>query len=301
MIKKVFLSSFIFVFLSACTTNGFIFRSSGDYQTNDALSAGVYKIGAPYEINGVLYTPKEDYQYAETGIAGWYTSSEHQITANGEKYDPAILSAAHKTLPLPSLVKITNLENNQSAIVRVNERGPFVNNRLIDVSQKTAETLGFEFNKTTLVRVEILAGESKALKASLPMAEGTSSNTPVVNTQSIDVAELKPLYEPEQNFLKPIYPPQEKNETQKTHSDLKTPKAEKSFYIQYGAFKNNENALQLKEKLDTIQPTFIAEKSAESGTLYRVRSGPFENREKALSILDKITQEGYGNSQIVYE
>lgn len=296
MIKKVFLPYFMFLFLSACTSNGFIFRSSGDYKTNDIPSTGVYKIGTPYEINGVLYTPKEDYQYAETGIAGWYTSSEKQITTNGEKYDPNILSAAHKTLPLPSLVKITNLENNQSAVVRVNERGPFVNNRLIDVSQKAAEILGFELNKTTLVRVELLSDESKALKATLPMADDINSKTPVVNTKTVDVVELKPIYEPDQNFLKPIYPPQEE-----TNPDSIMEKSEKNFYIQYGAFKNNDNALQLKEKVDSIQPAFIAEKNTETDTLYRVRSGPFENQEKALSVLDKIIQEGYGNSQVVYE
>lgn len=291
MIKKVFLSSFFLFFLTACTTNGFIFRSSGDYQSENQLS-GVYKIGAPYEINGVMYTPKEDYQYAETGIAGWYTSSENQITANGEKYNPEILSAAHKTLPLPSLVKITNLENNKSAVVRVNERGPFVNNRLIDVSQKAAEELGFEFNKTTLVRVEILPNESKLLKAELPLADESIEKKSVLNTQSVDVAELKPIYEPEQNFLKPIYPPTE---------NAQNSSSEKRYYIQYGAFKSNDNALKLKEKIDFILPAFIMEKKTESDLLYRVRSGPFENQEKALSILDKMIQEGYGNSQVIYE
>ncbi len=163
---KVYVYLFLSVLiLSGCTDNGVLFRSSGyDVQKE----TGIYKIGQPYQIKGVTYTPQEDYSYSESGMASWYVGdSNHSITANGEKYDPNLMTAMHKTLPLPSLVRITNLENNNTAIVRVNDRGPFVNNRLMDVSQKAAEALEFTVTGTTMIRVDILPEESRRMKEKL--------------------------------------------------------------------------------------------------------------------------------------
>ncbi|BBK42934.1 hypothetical protein STVA_29540 [Allostella vacuolata] len=125
---------------------------------------GVYKIGNPYQIMGVWYYPKEEYDYRETGIASWYGSDFHgKSTANGETYDMNDLTAAHRTLPLPSIVRVTNLENGRSMTLRVNDRGPFARSRIIDISRRGAQLLGFERQGTAKVRVEIMAAESEQL------------------------------------------------------------------------------------------------------------------------------------------
>src|SRR5882672_1868927 len=104
-----------------------------------------YKVGKPYLIDGVWYYPAVDHNYAETGIASWYGPDFHGLaTANGETYDMNALTAAHRTLPMPSMVRVTNLDNGRQIALRVNDRGPFVNNRIIDVSRRAAQLLGFE-------------------------------------------------------------------------------------------------------------------------------------------------------------
>jgi rare lipoprotein A (peptidoglycan hydrolase) len=116
---------------------------------------GQYKIGKPYKIGGKLFRPRKDVGYDETGIASWYGAAFHRrMTANGEWFDMEYLSAAHATMPLPSYARITNLENGRELIVRVNDRGPFVAGRIIDLSKRSAETLDFKKRGTVKVRVQ---------------------------------------------------------------------------------------------------------------------------------------------------
>ncbi|MEQ1929440.1 MAG: septal ring lytic transglycosylase RlpA family protein [Parvularculaceae bacterium] len=113
-----------------------------------------YKIGSPYEINGRRYAPREDASYNVVGTASWYGDAFHgKATANGEVFDKRRLSAAHTTLPLPSLVEVENLQNGRKAILRVNDRGPFVGDRIIDLSHASAIALGFEDEGLARVRV----------------------------------------------------------------------------------------------------------------------------------------------------
>jgi rare lipoprotein A len=120
-----------------------------------ASEDGGYQIGKPYVIAGKWYEPKEDPDYDEEGVASWYGKAFHgRLTANGEVFDVADLSAAHPTLPLPSYVRVTNLENERSVVVRVNDRGPFKHGRLIDVSERAAHLLGFRHRGMARVRVE---------------------------------------------------------------------------------------------------------------------------------------------------
>jgi rare lipoprotein A len=132
-----------------------------------------YLVGAPYRMNGVWYRPAEDYSYSRIGIASYYGGERRGInfhgrrTANGERYDMNGLTAAHPTLPIPSLVRVTNTENGRSVVVRINDRGPFIGGRIIDVSRRAAQLLGFEQNGVARVHVEILADESRALKEAL--------------------------------------------------------------------------------------------------------------------------------------
>jgi rare lipoprotein A len=118
---------------------------------------GRYMVGEPYQIAGVWYRPREEPGYNRVGRASWYGELFHgRRTANGEIYDMDRLSAAHPTLPLPIYVQVTNLANNRSIVVRVNDRGPFANDRIIDLSRRSADALGFRRNGTATVRVQYL-------------------------------------------------------------------------------------------------------------------------------------------------
>jgi len=116
---------------------------------------GVYRVGSPYMVGGRVYVPEDNPRYSAVGVASWYGEDFHgRATANGEIFDADSISAAHPTLPLPSYVRVTNLSNGHSLIVRVNDRGPYAANRIIDVSRKAAHLLGFTVRGTAWVRVE---------------------------------------------------------------------------------------------------------------------------------------------------
>lgn len=125
---------------------------------------GHYKVGNPYEIMGQKYYPRKDENYSEVGVSSWYGDDFYgKKTANGEIYDMYDLTAAHRTLPLPSIVRVTNLENGKSIRLRVNDRGPFAKNRIIDVSKVAAGKLGFHEQGTTRVKVEYLKDDTDKL------------------------------------------------------------------------------------------------------------------------------------------
>mgnify|MGYP001345573023 CR=1 FL=1 len=138
----------------------FIFSGCSSYQSGinsskNPFSGGIYKIGEPYIVEGKMFFPEEVFSYREVGIASWYGEKFHKKkTANGEIFDMNLLTGAHRTLQLPSLVKVTNISNKKSVILRINDRGPFAKDRIIDVSKKSAKILGFQKNGTATVIVE---------------------------------------------------------------------------------------------------------------------------------------------------
>ncbi len=148
-----------------------------------------YVIGKPYQFDGVWYRPAIDYGYDETGRASVYRAGTNgEMTTDGETYDDAALTGAHKTLPLPSVVRVTNMENGESLQLKVNDRGPFADDRIIELSRHAAELLGIEPGSTSEVRVQIMAEESQRLAASLsgPAPIGNSTPLPAgTNTASI--------------------------------------------------------------------------------------------------------------------
>jgi rare lipoprotein A len=125
---------------------------------------GHYKIGKEYSIKGSSYIPEKNIKYDQIGVASWY-GSKHGFhgknTANGDRYNKYTLTAAHTTLPLPSLIKVTNLENNKSVILMVNDRGPFSKNRILDVSETAAHVLSFKRQGTAKVRVQYMHKETQ--------------------------------------------------------------------------------------------------------------------------------------------
>ncbi len=157
MPRRLIIPLLAILMLASCT--------SGHKHTTAHLpdgAGGHPKTGAPYQVAGRWYTPMQQaVHYDEQGIASWYGKDFHgRKTANGERYDMHAFSAAHKTLPLPTLVRVTNLDNGRSVIVRVNDRGPFVKDRLIDLSYAAARALGFAEHGTAHVRVQTLENNS---------------------------------------------------------------------------------------------------------------------------------------------
>ena len=138
-------------------------RTGAYYSGGNQHVAGhpMYRVGEPYKIKGVWYYPAVDYNYDKTGIASWYGEQfDGRYTANGEIFNLNQLTAAHTTLPMPSIVQVTNLDNGRSLQLRVNDRGPFVDGRLIDVSRRAAQLLGFETKGTAPVEVKIIKDAS---------------------------------------------------------------------------------------------------------------------------------------------
>lgn len=147
---------------------------------------GRYMVGDPYRVAGAWYTPSEDPDYQATGTASWYGPNFHgRLTANGEIFDMNGISGAHPTLPLPSYVRVANLENGRSIVVRVNDRGPYTHGRVIDVSERAAQLLGFRQAGTARVHVEYVGpaplegDDTRALLASYA-GPGVQSGTGAV-------------------------------------------------------------------------------------------------------------------------
>ena len=155
---------------------------------------GGYRVGKPYVVGGRTYVPQEDPNYRAEGLASWYGDDFHgRQTANGEVFDMGTLTAAHPTLPMPSYVRVTNLSNSKSLILRVNDRGPYHDNRLIDVSNKAAELLGFRSNGVAKVRVEYVGraplegSDDRQLMATL------RTGTPAPVPSMVQVASAQPF------------------------------------------------------------------------------------------------------------
>jgi len=171
---------------------------------------GRYRVGKPYTVAGRTYVPEEDVNYKAEGLASWYGSDFHgRYTANGEIFDKESISAAHPTMPLPSYARVTNLRNNKSIIVRVNDRGPYVGNRVIDLSARVARLLEFHGHGVTKVKVEYvgrapLAGsDDRKLVATLrdgnappPKVQVASSKDFAPYFDSKPIAEARPVKTP---------------------------------------------------------------------------------------------------------
>lgn len=152
--------------LANCSSSGIASRIDPKYGVSSSprvvalgdpvpKGGGTYRVGKPYVVAGRVYVPEEDVNYREEGFASWYGDDFHgRLTANGEVFDMASLSAAHPTLPMPCYARVTNLSNGKSLIVRVNDRGPYHGNRLMDVSSRAAELLEFKSTGVARVRVE---------------------------------------------------------------------------------------------------------------------------------------------------
>jgi rare lipoprotein A len=167
---------------------------------------GTYRVGKPYTVAGRVYVPEEDVNYREEGLASWYGDDFHgRLTANGEIFDMGSLTAAHPTLPMPCYARVTNLTNGKSLIVRVNDRGPYHGNRLIDVSNKAAELLEFKGNGVARVRVEYVGraplegSDDRQLMATL------RTGVPAPSPSLVRVASARPFVPEVPSHGRPIH------------------------------------------------------------------------------------------------
>ncbi len=234
---------------------------------------GHYKLGRPYEINGRWYQPRYDPSYEARGIASWYGEPFHgRTTANGERFDKYRLSAAHTTLPLPSLVEVTNLENGRSLVLRVNDRGPFVGDRVIDLSEAAAEELGFKHAGLAEVEVRFLRLADAA--GAPPRPEPTAPRT----TTTTAAATASPVRD------RPVA------------ARRAVAESCAHWYVQAGAFRERERAYTVAATVERLFDDPVTGHRIHRGGLTRVRVGPFAGRDAAHRALATVAGEGYGDA-----
>ncbi|MBF0282401.1 MAG: septal ring lytic transglycosylase RlpA family protein [Zetaproteobacteria bacterium] len=271
---------------------------------------GSFKIGTPYKIAGIWYQPIESAEgYSETGIASWYGDEFNgRKTANGETFDMYALSAAHKTLPLPTLARVTNLDNGKSIVVRINDRGPFVKERLIDLSHAAANALGFLDIGTAHVRVEVISEHSPFSSRSrtpLPTASDEtepsrkahqSAYTTAIKNLGITTASAAPV-QPVQEIAMPTTPVA--NNTPIQTLPQPRPAAPQLIFIQLGAFSSQENALRMRDLFATHHPDIHIQRTNHTPPMFRVRIGPFSNRPQAEQAIVSLEREGIQHAIVV--
>lgn len=273
---------------------------------------GTYKVGAPYKIDGVWYTPKEDFNHVETGVASWYGPGFHgKSTANGERYDQTDRTAAHRTLQMPSIVRVTNLSNGLSTVVRVNDRGPFASNRVIDLSRTAAQELDVIRNGTARVRIEQLQAESLAVKdvaingggpaeQHAVLAQLASGKRAPQQPQQV-MATAQPAAPPPAAVTQDQTPaPSGKGgPTIATLASASPAASAGGFYVQTGSFSTAENAERQRGAVRSYGFSEISQASASGRDVYRVRLGPYTTADAAGIVADRLKRSGYGDARVV--
>lgn len=243
---------------------------------------GPYK-ASPYKVLGQNYYPIPDARgYSAVGTASWYGTKFHgQATANGEEYDLYGMTAAHKTLPLPSYVRVTNLENNRTVILRVNDRGPFYSDRIIDLSFAAARKLDFAERGVARVKVEAIDPERWWADQGRPVPRVMAQPRQVAATQAASITP-EPYTPPPQQHAAAVVPSQ----LPKGASAPSTG----GVFLQVGAFANPDAAELLKDKLGGMvsAPVFISSIVHNQQVLHRVRLGPIESVAEATRLEDSL-------------
>ncbi len=301
--------------LASCAETEMVAHTAKQIDRAEA-PAGIYKVGRPYQIAGSWYYPKVDYDYVETGIASWYGPNFHgKSTANGETYDQYALTAAHRTLPLPSMVRVTNLENGRAIKVRINDRGPFARGRIIDLSRRAAELLGFVNQGTARVRVEILDRESRELARLAQRGEAQDSAPPAVPTVAVAVQELPASG----SLAAAVSAPQTPAPAAIARGDAgadraatasparpaeevaRLPVEPTAIFVQAGAFEYPANANRLRARLSALGNAQVAEARIGERRYYRVRLGPLDSVEHADRLLEILSSNGLTDARVIVD
>jgi rare lipoprotein A len=304
--------------------------SSGGRGGGGVAQRGAYKVGAPYKIEGVTYTPQEEFNHVETGVASWYGPGFHgKSTANGERYDQTERTAAHRTLQMPSIVRVTNLDNGLSTVVRINDRGPFARSRIIDLSRTAAQELDIVRNGTGRVRIDQLTAESQAVKDVAVAGGGAAEQNSAVAqlaagqrrappSPPVQVAASAQPVAAQQPAVQAVWPTNPRapaveatpasygNGNATTIASLAggaAPSAPAAaaggFYVQTGSFGTPENAERQRGLVRSYGSSEISTASAGGRDVYRVRLGPYSTPDAAGIVADRLKRSGYGDARVV--
>jgi rare lipoprotein A len=291
---------------------------------------GQYKVGNPYTIDGVTYVPTEEFRHVETGVASWYGPGFHgKYTANGEVYDQTDRTAAHRTLQMPSVLRVTNLDNGQSTVVRVNDRGPFARARVLDLSRVAAEELGMVGNGTARVRLEQLETESQAMKQIALGGGGPAEQRAALDKYlagrgpPVAVAATPPSAPPP-----PAPPPDTTNPAaghgrvgsagdRRRHVGRRPPDGgldrQRREFARRRTLRaacrrilcpdrrvlDHGNAERQRGLITSYGSTEISPASSGGREVYRVRVGPYSTQEAAGIVADRLKRSGYGDARVV--
>jgi len=286
-------------------------RNSVVEAPTEVVAAPRYKVGDPYNIAGVWYYPARDLTYDETGIGSWYGDEfAGRLTANGEIFDPNKVTAAHKTLPMPSVVRVTNLDNGKSLVVRINDRGPFVSGRIIDLSREAARLIGYRDNGLAKVRVQVLAEQSLRLEnlarrgefPSLtendqgPLPEMVAAAKPTVNltAKSSKTKSKLTVNKPSQSALDLL-------SQSRVGEVITVAPVSTKIWVQVGAFHAETSANAVFTKIKGIGSGEVSSVNHQGKTLYRVRLGPVDSVEMADGLLEKVINTGFAGARIVVD
>ena len=321
---KFILIIFVCILASCAETQLAVHSAKRILRETDVLAEpkaqSIYKIGKPYQINGVWYYPAENYEYDEAGIASWYGKKfDGGQTANGEIYDMNSLTAAHRTLPMPSFVRVINLENGRSLNLKINDRGPFARGRIIDISRQGAHLLGFQKQGTAKVRVQILERKSREIKVFIKNQNQLSK----VGTPLIIEKMPKPVVE--SKILEPVVANgfgKRRLESNRKEIEVKSENLEidkktrissnfnkvslnkvskTHIYVQVGSFSKYDNASRLQAKLTPLGSVRLSQALIKGRDFYRVRIGPLSDVRSADKALVTVTNFGYRNAKIIVD
>ena len=316
---RIMRSSYLLIFLafvlSGCTAVEVAIDLTKKKLREGATAGSVvaeprYKIGNPYEVKGVWYYPERDLSYDETGIASWYGDEfADRLTANGEVFEPDIVSAAHKTLPMPSAVRVINLDNGRSLVVRINDRGPFVTGRIIDLSREAARLLGFKEKGIARVRVQILAEESLRLEreakegrfpllgenSNQEMPQVTAAEVPKVTLKSSSNGKVKSKKETASVSALELLNANRSTEV------IELAPVETSIFIQVGAFSELSNAEVVMGKIKNLGQSNISTFDRDGQLIHRVRIGPINDINNADETLTLVINKGFRGAKIILE
>jgi rare lipoprotein A len=265
------------------------------------FGGGKYHVGSPYQVAGRWYTPHEQPGYDKTGLASWYGEAFHRRkTSNGEWFDMATLTAAHPTMPLPSYAMVTNLENGKQVVVRVNDRGPFVDTRVMDLSKRAADVLGYRNKGIARVRVKLIGpaplhdsnrhmmAMNDALNSGASLTQIAEMGGDTNASAQIQVAEAKPR---KKKYIdQPI---------QQAEYVPPTQQADGGYMVRVAVFHSLDNATSAYNTLASFGPTQVIKAVGANGPLYRVQIGPLDNAQDAEAALQSAISSGYGDARIV--
>ena len=244
-------------------------------------SHGLRGADKPYEIDGRWYYPKAQPDYDQIGLASWYGAAEHNHhTADGEVFDQYGLSAAHKTLPLPSIVEVTNLANGRQIRVRLNDRGPFVDGRLIDLSRGAAQKLGFDRQGVARVRVRYISPAPPLSAEGVMQAQLTPRRATIAPPPIAPVLAAAP-------------------ETASTTDDDQPASTEADYRVQVGAYPSREDAARAAARLGEDVRYMIEPMEQGGATLYRVVLGGFLDEDDALAAQLRFNEAGFAEARVL--